>query len=298
MPITGRAAVTYTDGPSLKIGLCQVFTEPWKVEDNVERTLTTLEMAALDGADIAVTPECVFHAYPELNIPDSHGKMLEIAEPLDGPNLRRVRDKAAELEMAVVVGFAEAGTSGRIHNSAALIDRKGEIRFVYRKVHLRHFEWANYEGYFTPGDEFYTARMDFSEGREFNIGVMICFDREIPESVRCLRALGAEFIACPLATDTYDMFQTGNRADNEMITRCRAAENECFIAVVNHAGRFNGGSFLVGPFGECLKQMDGRPGAEVVSAPASMIQECFHSQPRGWMAYQFRRPEVYSKHLG
>ena len=41
---------------------------------------------------------------------------------------------------------------------------------------------------------------------------------------------------------------------NELITRCRAAENELFIAVVNHARRFNGGSFLVGPTGEVLHQ--------------------------------------------
>lgn len=35
-----------------------------------------------------------------------------------------------------------------------------------------------------------------------SVGLMICFDREVPEGVRCLRSLGAEVVLCPLACDT------------------------------------------------------------------------------------------------
>jgi hypothetical protein len=50
------------------------------------------------------------------------------------------------------------------------------------------------------------------------------FDREVPESVRCLRSLGAEFIRCPLATNTSDMSQLSLAAHNENITQNRTAE--------------------------------------------------------------------------
>lgn len=47
---------------------------------------------------------------------------------------------------------------------------------------------------------------------------------------------------------------------NDMLTRARAAEDETYIAVVNHSGLYNGGSFVAGPSGEWIIQMDERPG--------------------------------------
>ena len=132
---------------------------------------------------------------------------------------------------------------------------------------------------------------------DFRVGVMICFDREIPESVRCLRAMGSYLIACPLATNTSDLSKFIDRADNEMITRCRAAENEVFIAVVNHAGRFNGGTFLVGPNGQMLHQMGTEAGVEVLDVPLGAVAEKFHSKPLGWMGWGYRRQSVYDRHL-
>ncbi len=72
---------------------------------------------------------------------------------------------------------------------------------------------------------------------------------------------------------------------------------KCFFAVINHAGRFNGGSFIVGPGGEILKQMDENAGVDVVEVPISVVEDKFHSQPLGWMGYGFRRNDVYRKYL-
>jgi predicted amidohydrolase len=282
--------------PSLRVAMCQVYTEEWAIDANLARTLEALEEAAAEGAELAITPECVLHGYASADCQDYADRMLDIAEPPDGPNLRLLRDRAEALGLDVIVGFAERGQGTNVHNSAALISREGEILTVYRKVHCRPFESIEHEGVFVPG-----GRFEVTERRSgdlaYRVGIMICFDREITESTRCLRSLGAELIACPLATDTTNMARPQNRAHNEMITRCRAAENELYIVVVNHAGRFNGGSFAVGPQGELLHQMGSEAGVQVLDMPVSAVRERFHSDPLGWMGWGYRRPEVYRSYL-
>jgi len=286
--MSGKTAFSIT-----KLALCQVQTEQWHVEGNLERTLRALDAAGTLGAQIAVTPECVLHGYGEGGAPDYARRMLEVAEPLDGPHFGAVREKAAEHEMDVVFGFAERGEGENVHNSAAFISRDGDVAAVYRKVHCRPFESTEHQGRFVPGERFEMVERDYAK-----IGLMICFDREIPESVRCLRALGSELVACPLATGTTDLTRHLNRAHNEMITRARAAENEVFIAVINHAGRFNGGSFVVGPMGEMLCQMASAAGVKVVDVPVGVVREKFHANPLGWMGWGHRREHVYRKHIG
>jgi predicted amidohydrolase len=284
----------------VKIGMCQVYTEEWAVEANINRTLAAIDLAAQQGAEIAVTPECVFHGYPA---DETNGKsesfrkrLFSIAESPGGENMKLFRDKAKEKGIHILVGFVEKGDGGLIHNTAALISPEGEYVYLYRKVHCRHFENINHWGYFSPGNDFYTADLQLN-GRKYNVGTIICFDREVPESLRSVRALGAELVLCPLATDTSDMSIQKNEVDNEIITRVDSTFNELFIVVVNHAGRFNGGSFITGPKGELFCQMNSEPGVLTYDLPVGIISEEFHNKPLGWMGWGYRRPEVYRKYI-
>ncbi len=280
---------------SVKVAMCQVFTEEWAQEDNFERTLEALKEAAAHGAELAITPECVIHGYG-FEKAEERGRVLRTAETVDSPRMGRVREAARELGIDVVFGFAERD-GDRVHNSAAVISRAGELLDVYRKVHCRNFESECHDGWFTAGQRFFAVERPCAEGA-YNLGVMICFDREVTETVRCLRAVGSHLIACPLACDTEDMAHPGNYVENETVTRVRAAENEVFIVVVNHAGRFNGGSFAVGPGGELLQQMGAEAGVAVLDIPVGAVRDGFHRKPLGWMGWGYRRPEVYGGYLG
>ena len=286
-------------GEKLTVALCQIRTEEWARDGNLSRTLDALDDAA-GAAELAITPECVLHGYPGrggMQRSEYAERMLAIAETVDGPSVSAVREKAGEHGMEVVLGFVERDGGGNVHNTAVLIGTAGEILMKYRKVHCRPFESVRHEGAFVPGDEFAVLDRAYA-GAAVKLGVMICFDREVAESVRCLRALGAELIACPLACDTSSCTAASVHAHNEMITRVRAAENEVSIAVVNHSGRFNGGSFAVGPKGGVLAQMGKAPGVEIVEIPVGRIRDEFRSKPLGWMGWGHRRPEVYGSCLG
>ena len=102
-------------------------------------------------------------------------------------------------------------------------------------------------------------------------------------------------ITCPLACDTESLTKHSSYAHNEMVTQCRAAENEVFFVVVNHAGRFNGGSFAVGPGGEPLVQLGKETEVRVIALPVVALQKQVHANASGWMGWGYRRPEVYAR---
>lgn len=287
---------------AVRVGLCQTATVEWDVPGNFARVIVDIEAAAQQGAELIITPECVLNGYAGPGRDDWKTCFREAgAVELAGTHLTTIGTLAARLNVDILFGFAERDeATGKFHNTAAFIGRDGSLVYAYRKTHCRPFESAEHDGLFTPGQEFFAGERQYAAGR-FQIGAIICFDREIVEPVRCLRALGAQLIACPLATNTYRLDAAsahGQRADNEVITRARAAENEVFIAVVNHAGRFNGGSYIVGPCGETLIQLDAEPQVAVVDVPLGDVAERYHAEPLGWMGYGFRRPDLYDRYLG
>jgi N-carbamoylputrescine amidase len=145
-----------------------------------------------------------------------------LAVARDGPFVRRFRVLAAELGMAIAVTYLEQWP-GAPRNTVSLIDRHGEIRFTYAKVHTCDFLAG--EAALTPGDEFFVAALDTVRG-EVKVGAMICYDREFPESARILMLKGAEIIltpnACALEENRLGQFRT------------RALENMVGVAMTNY----------------------------------------------------------------
>ncbi|MFO7919007.1 MAG: carbon-nitrogen hydrolase family protein [Anaerolineae bacterium] len=94
---------------------------------------------------------------------------------------------------------------------------------TYAKVHT--CDWDK-EALLTPGDAFHVCSLDTRRGA-VQVGAMICFDREFPESARILMLKGAELIltpnACRLEANRLGQF------------RARAYENMLGLAMTNYA---------------------------------------------------------------
>jgi predicted amidohydrolase len=145
--------------------------------------------------------------------------------------VRRYRDLARELEMAIALTYLERW-DGPPRNSVSLIDRHGEIVLTYAKVHTCDFDLP--EAACTPGDAFHVCTLDTVQGN-VRIGAMICYDREFPESARILMLKGAELIltpnSCELEINRIAQFRT------------RACENMVGVAMTNYAApQLNGHS--------------------------------------------------------
>ena len=140
-----------------------------------------------------------------------------------GPFVSHFRALARELDMAIALTYLERWP-GLPRNTVSLIDRHGEIVLTYAKVHTCDFDLP--EMLCTPGDDFYVCTLDTAQS-EVQVGTMICYDREFPESARILMLKGAEIILTPNACD-----MNAHRLGQ---FRARADENMVGVAMANYA---------------------------------------------------------------
>lgn len=200
------------------------------VEENLERAVIHIRQAAARGARLVLFPELWSHGYqppyPEaFDRPFDERYALQRTEWLagalgmDSDYVRTLRREAADQKIAVVAtGLFQGNRAPR--NTALLISPEGEVLMRYDKVHTCAFSM---EGWLEPGTGFPATEVD-----GISVGLMICYDREFPESARLLMLGGAELILVPNACDM-------NPARLGQLS-CRAFENMTGVAMANYAG--------------------------------------------------------------
>lgn len=199
---------------------CSAIGEPAK---NVRSVISYMESAAMENADILLLPECFITGY---HLPAYDQNAL----PDDSKEIRTLCSAAEKLRIGVV---ATALTKGSVkpQNSAFVIDKTGKILMKYSKVHTCDF---SDEKCLESGSEFKVC-----DYHGIKIGVMICYDREYPESARVLMLKGAEIILVP--NDCAAM------KPRVQALSTRAYENMTGIVMANPNGANKGNSCAFSP---------------------------------------------------
>lgn len=154
------------------------------------------------------------------------------AEPAQGPFFDAVAEMAKRHETAVCYGYPEAA-DGVVYNAARLVGADGAALANHRKrlPSPGSFE----EETFANGDSL--TLVDHSGMR---MAIIICYEVELPESLRRAALHGAELALVPTAL----VDQWGVVA--EKLVPTRAFENGLWLAYANHAGEENGARYLGG----------------------------------------------------
>ena len=272
----------------LKIALLQIVPCD-TLQGNLEKGMEYCKRAGTLGADIALFPEMWSNGYNIYNRPLEEWTAEAIASNSDFVNT--FRKLAREQNMAIGITLLERHKKG-ISNTFILFDRFGEQKFVYRKVHTCDF---GVERNLMPGDDFYVAILNTALG-EINVGAMICYDREFPESARILMLKGAELIlvpnACPMEINRLSQL------------RARAYENMLAIATCNYPETVpdcNGGSSVFdgvaylsemeGSRDTCLLQADGQEGIYMAKLDVEQLR---HYRQREVHGNAYRHPSKYT----
>ena len=213
----------------LKIALLQI-APCCTLAENLEKGIACCRKAKELGADIALFPEMWSSGYRIYDRPAA--QWMAEAISIDGGFVTAFGELAQELDMAIGITLLEAYEPAP-RNTLVLFDRFGQRKLVYAKVHTCDFDT---ERNLTPGEDFYTVRLDTACGA-IQVGAMICYDREFPESARILMLKGAELIlvpnACPMEINRLSQL------------RARAYENMLAVATCNYPETVpdcNGGS--------------------------------------------------------
>jgi len=225
------------------VALLQMTSFGTDQQRNLEKADRFCRQAAEQGADIALMGEMWNIGYTRFD-PETLGAKEAFwasAAPKDGPWVQHFARLAAELDMAIAVTYAQAWEP-MPRNAVTLFDRHGREVFTYAKVHTSDFKPL--ERNMTPGDDFYVATLDTAAG-PVEVGAMICFDREQPESARILMLKGAELVLVPNCCGLDD-----RRVAQFMV---RAFENMMGVAMTNYPAPYqNGRSVAFDAFGTCL----------------------------------------------
>jgi predicted amidohydrolase len=241
--------------------------------------------AAADGARLIVLPE-------KWTVIGSDEQLRAGAQALDGPAISWAQATARELGVDLVAGSIAESVVGqeKLANTCVHVDRKGEVRAVYRKVHMfdveidgRAYRESDVE---QAGEEIVLS--ETADGVE--LGLSICYDLRFPELFRILAVRGARVIALPSA------FTLPTTRDHwETLIRARAIENQTFVIAANQVGAHPGGnrsggrSMIVDPWGVVLAQTPDRDGYIVAELDLESQREIRARLP----ALSNRRPAAY-----
>lgn len=182
------------------------------VRGDKEKALQRIERHARRAADLGakfvVTPETCLDGYVCHQPGLTKEKFTPLAETCEGPSISRLRRLADELDLYLCVGFSEL-EGGDLFNTALLLGPDGQIVGKYRKTH-------GVEDLYKPGDDL--PVFDTPYGK---VGILICYDRQLPETARRLAEKGAELILIPSNGMWGRM--------NDAMLRTRAYENGVYI---------------------------------------------------------------------
>lgn len=236
---------------TIKIALVQKKAIPNNKNRNLELAVQYIKEASCMGADIVLFPEMWSNGYAapfdgafdnptNPAFEEERKEWLESAITIESDYVAAIKDVAQKYKIGVCATFLSKADE-KFQNTAIIIDRSGSILLNYAKVHTCDF---SLEKLLQHGSEFKVC--DF-EGVQ--IGVMICYDREFPESARVLMLKGAEIILVPNACDMNPL------RINQLNTR--AFENMVGVAMANYPGEGWGGSCAFSPVvfdenGNCL----------------------------------------------
>ena len=206
-----------------KVAILQARAENANIKKNVDTIICSMKEASKNEADVLLLPECFITGY---ELPMTYEKSISCGDEV----IFKICEVAKKHGIGVVLTSFTKGKE-QPQNTAFVINKSGEILMKYSKVHTCDF--ADEKGV-EAGTEFKVCDFD-----GIKIGIMICYDREYPESARMLMLKGAEIILVPN--------DCGSMRPRIQALSTRAYENMVGIVMANANGKNAGCSCAYSP---------------------------------------------------
>jgi predicted amidohydrolase len=270
-----------------------------EVEANIAAAEGHVRAAAADGARLIVLPE-------KWTVMGTAEDLRAGAQTLGGSAIAWARQIARELAIDLVAGsIAERRSTDlagdpqgrpaanpRLSNTSVHVGPDGEIKAVYRKLHMFDVEIGGKRYHESdtdePGEEVVASEL----GEGTKLGMSICYDLRFPELFRVLALRGVRIIVLPAA---FTLPTT--REHWETLIRARAIENQVFVVAANQVGEHPGGhrsggeSLIADPWGGVLARAGETPGYVAAELDFDYQDDVRKRMP----LLSHRRPHVYHR---
>lgn len=251
-----------------------------RTEENLEKSLRIMEQAS--DCDLIFFPEIQFSPF----FPKHPGRdASRWRMTLEDDAVRRIRTKSEECRLYCSPNLY-LSQNGGAYDASLWITPQGEIEGISKMVHILQAERFYERDYYTPSEDGFRV-YDTPFGR---IGIVICFDRHMPESIRSCALQGAQLVIIPTANivgENLELF--------EWELRVQAMQNTVFLAMCNRVGqeediRFAGQSLVVDPDGNRIVKADGTE--QLIKAELDLSLSDDRRRRRPYLT--LCRPELYT----
>ncbi len=237
-------------------------------ESNLDAADRLTRAAAADGAELVVLPE-------RLAIRGSASDYAAGADTLEGRPVAWARETARELGIDLVAGSVAERRAGheRVANTSVHVGPDGEIKAVYRTIHMFDVEVGGVQyresEHSEPADELVVSETANGAG----LGLSVCYDLRFPELYRILALRGARIVTVPA-----NFTRVTGEAHWEVLLRARAIEDQVFVIAPGQGrrpgpeGDSYGNSMIVDPWGEVLARA-GAEGEAIVAADLDLARQ-------------------------
>lgn len=262
----------------MKLGMVQMSMSR-SIAANEEKTLRFCDEAK--GCDLVFFPEVqyspFFAQYPNF---DASPYLMRP----DGPEVQRLAQKAVQHGYYLSPNLYLQMPGGKF-DASLFLSPDGSMGKISSMVHIFSAPCFYETQYYTPSpDGFHVYETPFGK-----VGIVICFDRHIPESVRTCAALGADLVIIPtanLCSEPLDLFEAEIRTE--------AMQNQVFIAMCNRVGHeggetFAGQSLVADPAGDLICKAD--DAEQLITVELDLSKAAEWRQKRPFTA--LRRPGFY-----
>lgn len=216
---------------------------------NVANAIKRVQQAKLNGCTLAILPEC-------FNAPYNTALFREYSEVIPGGDTCEALSQAAKSnEMYIVGGSIPEICDDKVYNTCTVWDPNGNLIAKHRKVHLFDIN--------IPGGVCFKESDALAAGNtlntfqfgKFKIGLGICYDIRFAEMAAIYRKQGCDMLIYPSAFN-----MTTGPLHWSLLIRCRAVDNQAFVAVASPARVTDsnyvawGHSMVVDPWGKILEE--------------------------------------------
>lgn len=232
--------------------------------ENLEASIRFMERAKATGADLIFFPEVQLSPFfPQYEKQDASAWLMDE----DGPEIKAFQAACRRLRLCACPNLYLRQRDGKTYDASIMIDGNGEVMGVSKMVHISQARYFYEQDYYTPSDDGFKV-YDTPFGK---IGVVICFDRHLPDGIRSCAQQGAELVIIPTANLTGEPLELF-----EWEVRVQAFQNTVFVAMCNRVGpegelTFAGESLLASPNGDLLFKAGGKEELLLLDVPLETV---------------------------
>lgn len=250
----------------MRVALAQI-TSTADPTANLALVRDRVRLAADRGATVVLFPEATMTCF---GVP-----LAPLAQPLDGPWARAVREVADEHGVLVVAGMFTPAPDGRVFNTL-LVTGLGH-HTGYHKIHLFDAFAFTESATVAPGSEPLTVTVN-----DTVVGVANCYDIRFPGLFTTLADRGASVVLLGASWGA----GPGKREQWELLVRARALDSTCWVLACGQADPTASGgtphptaptgigySMAADPTGRLCAQLDAGPDLLVVDVDTALVEQ-------------------------